>query len=183
MTYLIFLYGSAVCLSIFRPHFFVWKFCLSTKFNFSGHSAAFWLGTWTFMAQIFIFGSDIGSTIDVLNGENLFGAKTSEETSQLRVWEVCWISSSNSWSTMIVYCVRLGDYWEIVRYLFLGTELTILELIPDSFIFGAWNFVRSFILVLMNFGVYETLVLMSCSWATAKCLILSGNRSIYLWGL
>ena len=42
--------------------------------NVSGHSAAFWLGAWTFMAQIFVSGSEIGSTMNVSNGEILFGA-------------------------------------------------------------------------------------------------------------
>ena len=76
----------------------------------------------------------------------------------------------------------LGNYWEIVRCLFLGTELIISKLFPDWFIFGALNFVRPFLRLLLNFGVYGTLVLMSASGAISKCLILSRNRTIYLRG-
>ena len=84
---------------------------------------------------------------------------------------------------MVVYSERLGNFWEIARYSFLGTTFTILEITPDRLIFRASNFVRSFILVLMNFQLYGTTVLMCASGAITNFHVLSGNRSIYLRGL
>ena len=84
---------------------------------------------------------------------------------------------------MVVYSERLGNYWEITRYLFLGTTLTILEITPDRLIFRASNFVRSFLWVLMNFQIYGTTVSLCASGAISNFYILSGNRSTYLKGL
>ena len=84
---------------------------------------------------------------------------------------------------MVLYSERLGNFWEIVIYLFLGTTFTILEITPDRLIFRASNFVRSFVWVLMNFQLYGTTVSMCASGAISNFHVLSGNRSIYLRGL
>ena len=84
---------------------------------------------------------------------------------------------------MVPYSERLGNFWEIVIYLFLGTTVTISDITPDRLIFRASNLVRSFLRVLMNFQLYTTTVSMCASGAISKFHVLSGNRSIYLRGL
>ena len=73
-------------------------------------------------------------------------------------------------------------FWKTVRGVFLVTNFTILEVIPDRVIFGASNFAKSFLWVLMIFGACETIVLISTCGEIVHFHILSGNRSIYLKG-